>query len=74
MSKRQKRVNTTKTIKASIPEILGKNVNIVLKNGRVFFGQIISLNENILVYKNMRLKAHETPLDAISEIIIDLEA
>ena len=68
---RQLRLTSTKDIISKATELKGKKANIVYSDGRVFFGKILSIDDQQLALKNMRLKDSRHLLIEISEIILD---
>lgn len=71
MTKRLSRYNTQATIKLNLPQLTGKKINIVMADGRVFYGILNKFEKDILFFQNMRLKNQEVPLKEIAEIIYD---
>jgi small nuclear ribonucleoprotein (snRNP)-like protein len=54
-----------------LQSIVNKDINIVLKSGSVFFGQIISVQNNSLTLRDKIGTKHILPLAQIEEIIQD---
>lgn len=71
MTKRLSRFNTAATIQTNLPLLLGKKINIVCHDGRVFYGILDKFENSIVSYRNLRLTAKEIALDDIAEIIYD---
>ena len=74
MAKRQVRYQTLASIKQNASEITGKKVNIVYRNGQVALAQIVSIENDVLTARNMRLKMFKAELNTIEELILDLDA
>ena len=71
MSTRQLRITGPAQIKRRIHEFRGKEINIVLTDSTVMFGELTAINENHLILKNMRRKEMEFSLSNITEIYSD---
>jgi hypothetical protein len=71
MSTRQLRITDPAQIKSRILEFRGKQINIVLTDNTVMFGELTAVKENHLILKNMRRKEMEFPLNNITEIYRD---
>jgi hypothetical protein len=70
MGKRQFRI-PGKNILSNNAVLLGKEVNLLMKNNIVFHGVITGWDEKSILIKDMRLNKHTFPLSHIEEIIID---
>jgi hypothetical protein len=55
-------------------EIVGKEINLVLKNGTVFFGILLSIENTVFLCKNMMGKKFQYDSSEIREIIYDQPA
>lgn len=71
MTKRLSRFNTLSTIQESLPQLIGKKISIVTRDGRVFYVILNKFENSILYYQNMRLRKQELPLEEVAEIIYD---
>lgn len=71
MSTRQLRITGLAQIKNRIHEFRGKEINIVLTDSTVMFGELTVVKGNHLILKNMRRKEKELSLDNITEIYRD---
>ncbi|MGK7388778.1 MAG: hypothetical protein ACNS60_00440 [Candidatus Cyclobacteriaceae bacterium M2_1C_046] len=71
MSKRLSRYKTIEAIQQALPQLIGKKINIVTKDGRVFYVLLNKFEDSTLMYKNMRLKSQKMAIDQIAEIIYD---
>jgi len=71
VAKRQKRFQSAEEIKKNIPQLLGKNINIVFIDGTVLFARLTGEKEGQLQIANMRLNESTIALNKISEIILD---
>ncbi|MDX1628831.1 MAG: hypothetical protein R3345_09040 [Fulvivirga sp.] len=71
MAKRQKRYNTPELIANSTPELSGKKVNIVFKNGQVKFVTLLHQENGHFVVVNMRGQKASVAQNEIAEIILD---
>ena len=69
MGKRQKRF-TGHAI--SSPELLGKEVNVVLQNGQVYHVKVLRFSPDSIICEDLRRKSIELPLNDIFEIVLDL--
>jgi hypothetical protein len=55
-------------------EIVGKEINLVLKNGTVFFGILLRIENSVFVCKNMLGKRFQYAASEIRELIYDRPA
>ena len=74
MAKRQKRYADLKAITQYTSEITGKKANIVYRDGRVSFVEILDVQDGKIFTRNMRLAKSVISLSEVSEIIIDSKA
>jgi hypothetical protein len=73
MGKRQIRISTEDFEKQKA-HWEGKYVNLILKDGRTFYAQIILIDNDVLVCKDAFQTKHSIAKNAIQEIIIDYTA
>lgn len=71
MTKRLSRYNTLSAIRENLPLLIGKKINIVTRDRRVFYVILDKFENSILYYRNMRLKKQEIALEEVAEIIYD---
>lgn len=71
MAKRLSRYNTKEAILKIIPQLIGKKVNIVTTDNRVFYIILNKFENNMIKYQNMRLRSQKMAVDDIAEIIYD---
>jgi hypothetical protein len=69
MGKRQKRF-TGEDLASE--EIVGKEANVVKKDGTIFHIKILSLNSDHLIGEDLRKKKYKFALKEVYEIILDL--
>jgi hypothetical protein len=68
---RQLRLTTFDQIKTRLKEFTGKKINIVLRNRKVLFGELLSIDEAHLAIADMRRKKVSLHLADISEVYLD---
>jgi hypothetical protein len=73
MSTRQLRLNTLPQIQNRLKEFPGRQINIVLNNRTVLFGELISIDTTRLKFRNMRLEPVTLLLLDISEVYLDFK-
>ena len=56
---------------ASIPDLQGKKVNIILQNGIVYFGTLEGISGDVITFKDLRFHKHKFALSELLEIIYD---
>lgn len=71
MAKRLKRTTGPDNIRKIFPDISGKKVNIVLDDGRVFFGTLQEATAEMLILHDMRNYRQKIKISSIVEIIQD---
>lgn len=71
MSTRQHRLQSQEQIRKRIPELIGKEINIVLRDSTVLLGRLLEASDARLKVQNLRQKSFEIPLDKISEMYFD---
>ncbi len=71
MAKRLTRTTGLDNIRKIFPDISGKKVNIVLADGRVFFGTVMDASEDMLILQDMRSSRQKIKISLIEEIIQD---
>lgn len=71
MAKRLSRYNTLEAIQQVLPQLIGKKINIVTKDGHVFYVLLNKFEDSTVKYQNMRLKSQQLAVDQIAEIIYD---
>ena len=69
---RQLRLNDPRLIRQRVREFLGKKINIVLTDGRVMVGDLVSVTDEGITLINMRMKKVHYPFAAIDEIYFDI--
>lgn len=73
MGKRQVRI-AAKDLKATINDLIGREINIVTRSARPIFGVLKKADKEVLIIKNLRLNTVKCPIAEIIEIIYDKEA
>jgi hypothetical protein len=74
MSRKQIRIDSQAQISKGLPELLNKNINVVLTDSTVQFGKLEKADTEALTLKNMRLRTIRIPIKKIFEIYSDVEA
>lgn len=70
---RQVRLSTTEQIQKRLKEFTGKKINIVLRDRKVLFGELRTVDEEQLTFLNMRQQPVRLLLGEISEIYLDFK-
>jgi hypothetical protein len=70
---RQLRLTTFDQIKGRLKEFTGKKINIVLRDRRVLFGELVRIDEKHLTFTDMREKRISLLLHEISEVYLDFK-
>jgi hypothetical protein len=71
MGTKQQRLSDVTQIKNRLGELVGKKINLVLRNNTTQTGLLESMLDGRIVLRNMRLKSVEYPLDQITEVYFD---
>lgn len=78
MGKRTIRI-LRKDIGKHLDTLMGKEAHVVGRDGKTYFGTVVSVSEEVLVVKdantawyNQKRHSHSLPLVSIYEIILDL--
>lgn len=71
MTKRLSRYNTPESIQSNLPHLIDKKINIILEDGRVYYGVLVKTEKNGIILSNMRLKKKQISFEEIAEIIFD---
>ena len=71
MKTRQLRLNEEGEIRRRTREMIGKELNVVLRDRTVILGQVDRVNETSLIIKNLRGKNQSFEFSNISEIYFD---
>ena len=74
MSTRQLRLSDADQIQKNISSLVGKNINIVLTDDTVFFGELKKVNTTEIQLINTRLKKMSYSFDRIAEVYLDTNA
>jgi hypothetical protein len=72
LGKRIFRISTEQAL--SNTEIVGKEINLVLKNSTVFFGILLGIENSVFLCKNMMGKKFQYAASEIRELIYDQTA
>lgn len=70
MSKRLVRIFSPQ-LKELLPSLMNRELNIVLYNGRTFFGRLEANNLQLLTLKDLRGHQHNFAFTDIQEVIYD---
>lgn len=70
---RQLRLTTFDQIQRGLQKFIGKKINIVLRNRKVLFGELLRLDGAQLTFADMRRKKFSLPLQEISEVYLDFK-
>ena len=73
MSTRQVRLSTFDQIQQKLKEFTGKKINIVLCDRTVLFGELKSIDNSGLIFKNMRQQSVSLSFKEISEVYLDFK-
>jgi hypothetical protein len=68
---RQLRLSTLEQIKKRSKDLIGKKINIVMRNRTVFFGELKSFDITKLTFLNMRQQPVTVLLKEIDEVYLD---
>jgi hypothetical protein len=71
MGTKQQRLSDATQIKNRLGELVGKRINLVLRNNTTQTGLLESMLDGRIILRNMRLKSMEYPLDQITEVYFD---
>ena len=71
MSTKQQRLSDATQIKNRLGELVGKKINLVLRNNTTQTGLLERVLDGRIMLQNMRLKSLEYPLDQITEVYFD---
>lgn len=71
MRTKQLRLNDPEQIRQRMPKFLGRQINIVLTDRTVMFGEVRQVNDAEVTLRNMRLENVKYPFGAIAEVYID---
>ena len=71
MRTKQLRLNDPAQIRQRMSEFLGKQINIVLTDRTVMFGELTKVNDSEIILRNMRLENIKYPFQTISEVYLD---
>lgn len=73
MSLRQVRMTTLRDMQVRLNQFTGKKINIVLRNRKVHFGELIRVDEAQLTFANMRQQTVSLSLNEIAEVYLDFK-
>ncbi len=71
MKTRQHRIDTEETIQRKLPELMGREVNVVLRDRTVLLGSVTKSQSGSIAIRNLRGKITSIPMSGISEIYFD---
>jgi hypothetical protein len=71
MKTRQHRLNTEEAIQRKLPELIGGEVNVVLRDRTVLLGSVTEGQPGSVAIRNLRGKVTSIPMSGISEIYFD---
>jgi hypothetical protein len=71
MSTKQQRLSDATQIKNRLGELVGKKINLVLRNNTTQTGLLERMLDGRIILRNMRLKSLEYSLDQITEVYFD---
>jgi len=75
MTKRLIRYTSLEHASKDLDAILAaSNCSIILKNGKVYTGSVVSIDQSSIIFTNMRMKRQEVSLEEFDEIIIDVKS
>jgi len=74
MSTRQLRLSDADQIQKNLTRLVGKKINIVLKDDTVVFGELKKVNTSEILIINTRLKKMSYSFDRIAEVYLDTNA
>lgn len=70
---RQIRLSSPEQIQKRLQDFTGKQVNIVLRNRTVLFGEIRQSDDTQVTFTNLRNERFSLPLQEISEVYLDIK-
>lgn len=70
---RQIRLSSPEQIQKRLQDFTGKQVNIVLRNRKVLFGEIRNSDDKQVMFVNLRDEQFSLPLKEISEVYLDIQ-
>ena len=70
---RQIRLSSPEQIQKRLQDFTGKQVNIVLRNRTVLFGEIKHSDDTQVTFTNLRDERFSLPLTEISEVYLDIK-
>lgn len=70
---RQIRLSSPEQIQKRLQDFTGKQVNIVLRNRKVLFGEIRNSDDKQVTFVNLRDEQFSLPLKEISEVYLDIQ-
>lgn len=73
MSLRQVRLTTLRDIRDRLKQFTGKKINIVLRNRKVYFGELLHVDESQLTLADMRQQTVSLSLNDIAEVYLDFK-
>jgi hypothetical protein len=71
MRTKQLRLNDPAQIRQRMPEFIGKQINVVLTDMTVMFGELRTVNGSEIILRNMRLENVKYPFHMIAEVYLD---
>jgi hypothetical protein len=71
MSTKQQRISDAAQIKSRLGQLVGKKINLVLRNNTTQTGSVEMTTDSTVVVKNLRLKKFTYPFNDIAEIYFD---
>lgn len=71
---RQLRLYDPVLLRERLPKLIGKKINIVLRDSRVVHGELVAASDREIVIKNMRLSQQPISISSISEVYFDTVA
>lgn len=71
---RQLRLTELNGIRRQLPRFVGKKINLVLRDSRVLYGELVATWEEGITLRNMRRRRLEVPYSSVSEAFFDSTA
>ena len=71
MSTRQLRISDSGQIKQQLGRLVGRKINLVLRDGTAMLGVLKKTDGQEIVLTNMAQSSHRYPISSITEIYID---
>lgn len=71
---RQLRLYDPILLRERLPKLIGKKINIVLRDSRVVYGELVATSDSEIAIENMRLSKQTIPFSNISEVYFDTVA